>query len=459
MAGNERVKAPEGTRLPFRFACIMDGAGRALVAFHGEAPPDGSPVAPPQAVSLASWISAEGLLPPRGAVGRAVIEGHLLSVAGDRVVLHLLGNSPAALEDAARALRAVRDFEEGYKAHLGEAGADPAVFSAAPSRIERAFRAPLPFKHERPVPSRLFVHATLDPRGPGILVALRLRNFTRENVRGVSVAFSSPKDFLRPAALFGTGAAVGASAVHLQDALEPGERLLELRLEPQEPRTGPLTLALRAPDGLEVAARALTVRVEMPKVVPPDEDPVFMAKHVMLREGDARDIWRLRFTRAVDPAFAFERAKEVVERERPLKLLEFASQAPTYHEAWYLGRIKPSGAPLLVEVAVRGAGRIVEFRAATDGQADLLGIKAEYRRRLRELLSEKFMGKKVIVQRSEALPPSLEETPPHLHSALLMRHLQGELGAEELWRELRRTATGGSGEGWQHVAGFGPSDP
>ncbi len=446
---------PESPTLPFRYVCVTDGAGRFLVAYHARPPADGSPAAPPQSLVLASRISAEGLLPPRGAVGRPVIEGHLLSVAGDRVVLHLLYEGPPPPDDAARALRAVRDFEDAYKAHLGAAPGDSQVFSAAPSRLARAFREPLPFKPERPVSSRLFVHATLEPRGPGVLLLLRLRNFTRESARGVSVTFESPKDFLRPAALYGTGAAVGASAVHLMEALEPGEKLIELRLEPQEPRTGPLTFALRASNGWEVKARTIEVKVELPKIVRPDEDPLWLARHVMLREGDARDIWRLRFTRAVDPAFAFERAKEVVERERLLKLLEFAAQAPAYHEAWYLGRIKPSAAPLLIEVAVRGPGRIVEFRAATDAQADLLGIKAEYRRRLRELLSEKFMGKKVIVQRSEALPPSLDETPPHLHSALLMRHLQGEIGADELWRELRRTATGGSGEGWQHVAAFG----
>lgn len=455
MAGKTLAQASEGPPLPFRHVIVTDPSGRILVAYAVRPLAMGTPASPPQCLALASGISSEGLLPPRGAVARPVIDGHLLSVAGDRVVLHLLYESPPPPDDAAHALRAVLDFEEAYKTHLGAARADSGVFSAAAPRLSRSFREPLPFRAERPVSSRLFVHATVEPRGPGVLLVLRLRNFTRESARGVSVTFQSPKDFLRPAALYGTGAAVGASAVHLLEALEPGEKLIELRLEPQEPHTGPLTLALRAANGWSVPARAIEVKVEVPKIVAPDDDPAFMAGHVMLREGEARDIWRLRFTRAVDPAFAFERAKEVVERERPLKLLEFSAPWPAYHEAWYLGRIKPSGAPVLVEVAVRGPGRIVEFRVATDAQADLLGIKAEYRRRLRELLSEKFMGRKAIVQRSQALPPSLEETAPHMHSALLMRHLQGEIGAEELWHELRRTATGGSGEGWQHVAAFG----
>ena len=448
---------PVAPRLAFEHALLTDEAGRIVSVVEGAVPEDISalPRAPaPAAVSLARHIGMAGLLPPRAASLRELVGGHLLSVAGDRAILHAQYAEPPPRDQAMLLLRAVLDLESAYAAHLGDPASPDSIYSAVRGRIARVFSGASRVAMGPPAAVRVFVHASIEPRGPGVLAVLRIRNFTRAPVRGVSVAFASPKDFLRPAALYGTGAAVDTSAVRLLEELKPGEKVLELRLEPQEPRTGPLQLTLKGPDGREVPARPLTVAVKFPRVEAPRPDAVLLSRQLAMREEDPRDVFRLRFTRAVAPAFAFERVQEAVARERPMKLMEFSAPAPSYHEAWYLGTIAPAGAPLLVEVAVRGPGRLIEIRVATRALDDLLGVKAEYRRRVRELLSERFMGKRAVVQRSDTLPPSVEESAPHLHSTLLLKHLEGEISAGELWRELRRTATGGSGEGWQFVAPF-----
>jgi hypothetical protein len=441
-------------RFPFEHALLTDESGRIVAAFAGEFRGGGAPAPSPAAVSLAGRIAVDGLLAPRSAAIHDTLGGFLLSVAGDRCEIHALYPERPDAEQGLSLLRSILDLEAAHAVHLASPSASPSVYASVPTRVARVFATSAPANVKPPGPARVFVHATMEPRGPGVLILLRVRNFTREPVRGISIAFGSPRDFLRPSALYGTGAAVDTSAVHLMEDLEPGEKLLELRLEPQEPHTGPFSVVLRGPDGLEVPARPIGVAIAFPKLSRPQTDPIMLARQVVMREEDPRDVFRLRFTRAVSPEFAFERAKEAVARELPLKMMEYSSRAPAYHEAWFLSTVAPSRAPLLVEVAVRGPGRLIEIRAATPSLGDLLGVKAEYRRRIRELLSERFMGKKVMVQRSEALPPSLEEAAPHLHSTLLLRHLQGEIGAGELWHEIRRTATGGSGEGWQFVAPY-----
>jgi hypothetical protein len=448
----QNVERP--ARLPFEHALLTDESGRIVSAFAGEFTATNATGPSPSAVSLASRIALDGLLAPRSFVIHDTLGGCLLSVAGDRSEIHALYAQQPAPDQGLTLLRAIFDVEAAHAVHLASPTANPSVYASVPTRVARIFATNAPGSLKPPGAARVFVHATLEPRGPGVLVLLRVRNFTPEPVRGISIAFASPKEFLRPSALYGTGAAVDTSAVHLMEDLEPGEKLLELRLEPQEPHTGPFSVSLRGPGGLDVPARPMVVAVAFPKLSPPQKDPMMLAQQVVMREDDPRDVFRLRFTRAVSTEFAFERVKEAVARELPLKMMEYSSPAPAYHEAWFLSTVAPSQAPLLVEVAVRGPGRLIEVRAATRSLDDLLGVKAEYRRRIRELLSERFMGKKVMVLRSDALPPSIEEATPHLHSTLLLRHLQGEIGAGELWHEIRRTATGGSGEGWQFVAPF-----
>lgn len=457
MARGRGEKVPPSTAaaaFPFEHMIIADPTGRILAAVLGKASGDTARPLPQAAVSLAERIGADGLMPPRSFGLREIIGGHLLSVAGDVVCAHAVYAQAPPASETMNLLRVVLDFEAAYAAHLVDPKAAAATFSAARARAERVYRAKNLPALDAPVPVRLFVHATVEPRGPGIMVLLRLRNFTREPVSGVAVSFQSAKDFVRPAALYGTGASVDLAAVQLLEPLPPGEKLLELRLEPQEPRDGPLRLSLTAPGFPEAPCRPLQLEVRLPVLRPPNTDFVMLARKVALDDADPRDVFRLRYTRAVSAEFAFERVKEAVTRERPLQLMEFSSPAPAYHEAWYLASVAPKGEPMLVEVAVRGPGRLIEVRVATKRLADLLGVKAEYRRRIRELLSERFMGKRVVVQRTEALSPSIDEAAPHLHAALLLKHLQGEIGAAELWHEMRRTATGGSGEGWQFVAPY-----
>ncbi len=444
----------KASALPFAHAIFTNEAGRILSVFDGASPDRGAQPLPPSALSVAARIGADGLMPPRSRVSHELVGGPMVSVSGDYAFLHATFEGAPPEGEEVRLLRAVLDLETAYAAHLEKVGAPPSIFAGARARVEQVYRANVRGTLSPPSAGRVFVHASIEPRGPGILVLLRLRNFTREPVHGVSVSFASPKDFLRAAALYGTGAAVDLATVHLVEPLEPGEKLLELRLEPQEPREGPLQLALHLPNGTQVPARPLRISVKMPHLQAPRADPSMLAQQVAPSDGDPRDVFRLRYTRAVSPDFAFERVKEAVARERPLKLMEFSAPAPAYHEAWYLAKVAPSGYPMLIEVAVRGPGRLIEVRAATKSLPDLLGVKAEYRRRIRELLSERFMGKRVVVQRSDALSPSFEEAAPYLHSTLLLKHMQGEIGATELWHEMRRTATGGSGEGWQFVAPY-----
>ena len=448
------VERPVATALPFSHAIFTNEAGRILSVFNGATPEGGPQPLPPAALSMAGRIGADGLMPPRCVAAHDLLGGPMVSVSGDCAFLHATFEGAAPEGEPLRLLRAVLDLESAYAVHFGDVGAPPATFTGARARVEQVYRTSARAPLSAPSAARVFVHASIEPRGPGILVLLRLRNFTPEAVNGVSVSFTSPKEFLRAAALYGTGAAVDLAAVHLLEPLEPGEKLLELRLEPQEPREGPLTLALRLANGSQIPARPLRIVVKMPHLKAPPADPVMLARQVAPGDDDPRDVFRLRYTRAVSPDFAFERVKEAVARERPLKLMEFSAPAPAYHEAWYLANVAPSGHPMLIEVAVRGPGRLIEVRAVTKTLGDLLGVKAEYRRRIRELLSERFMGKRVVVQRSDQLAPSLEEAAPYLHSTLLLKHMQGEIGAAELWHEMRRTATGGSGEGWQFVAPY-----
>lgn len=410
---------------------------------------------PPALLGEARLIVAEGLLPPQTSIVRPSQLGAIVAVAGDFAYIFATAerlNDELAQRQANGALLA---FEDAFKAQLSPFAGDRSAFVSAPGVLAKGFawgaRAPLP-----PRPS-VFVHPAIDPSAPGVFVRLSIRNAGEEPARNVALRFASYRDFLRPSALYGDGAVLDGSVIRLEEPLRPGVKTLELRLEPQEPLSSPLTLELVQPgargERKSTPARPLRVEVTLPRFSAPMYLRPKEVRAFLVRPGLARDVWRVRFTKAVTPAFAFERAQEAVGRERPTQLLRFASEDPEFFESWHLAQIKGTDRHVVVESAVRGGARLIEFRVATERPDELLGIKAEYRRRMRELLSERFMGRRARVQHSESISTDDARDIPQLHSSLLMRHLQGEIEAGDLKIELQRTASAGGGEGWEFVAG------
>jgi hypothetical protein len=276
------------------------------------------------------------------------------------------------------------------------------------------------------------------------MLRLSLRNESALPARRVEVRFDSPRQFLRPAAVYGDGAILGGSTLRLLEPLERGVTTLDVHFLPVEARHGPLsiTMAYTTASGtpITVAARRVPVRIDAPTLAAPQAAGPDSLKAFLRRQDVVRDGWRIYVRPHVSARFAFDRAKEAIERDGLTRVMEFASVHPAHFEAWYWGLVKGSDRPVFVEVSVHARSRVLEVRAATPLEGELLGAVAEYRRRLRELLSDRFMRRAGRVVLVDAVPQRLEDAPPHLHAALLLRHMEGEITAQELEDELRRAA-------------------
>jgi hypothetical protein len=189
---------------------------------------------------------------------------------------------------------------------------------------------------------------------------------------------------------------------------------------------------------VQVPARRVAVAIDQPTLATPAVSDAQAIKDFLRDRTLARDGWRMYVRPHVSARFAFERAKEAVQRDGLVKVLEVETLHPSHFEAWYFGQVKGTDRCLFVEASVHARSRVLELRAATPEERELIGAVAEYRRRLRELLSERFMrhtGRVVLV---DAAAQRMEDAPPQLHAALLLRHLEGEITAQELEDELRR---------------------
>jgi len=449
------AKVPLQVRAPFARAVLASEGGEVIASVAPSweverTPPDGNALA-----SAVRQAAVEGLLPQRSRLD--LDAGRALVLSGDETYLGLSFESPPQESTVRAMLGGLLSTEDIFKAYLRPYLASPKTFLAVGRALQLGFGSTVPAV-ARP---EVFVHATVHRRGPSLVVRLRLRNALDAPARGVIVRFNSARDFLRPTALFGSEAQLHGTTIHLLSPLAPGLREFQLRLEPQRPWSSPLTFDITYTDAKGndhvVAARPLGIEVQFPGLAKYETRGTESTRALLARDDLARSLWRVRFTRAVTPEFAFARAMEALEREHPVKLLEYRGEDPPYFEAWYLAATKEGARPVIMETTVRGTLRTMEFRLAAQRPEDVLGVKAEVYRRLRELLSERFMGRQTPPGRSEARPLEERREAPQLHSNLMMRHLQGELRAEELSRELLRTAFLGVSAREDRAAGAAPS--
>lgn len=435
--------APDGAAGGFDLMFLVDEAGAFLCAADAEFLPAGGKAVPTNARHAAAHLAVDGTAPPRSSRRLPLPEGELLVVAGDACLLGVLLSRPAGPADESRAMATVLAFEADNAHHLSaEAPRDETWSNAAAATLRTAWTAPFASLPSRPPSTPVFAHAVGRPEGASYMVRLTLHNEGPLPARRVEVRFASPNEFLRPAAVYGEGAILGGSTLRLLEPLEPGVRAFDVHFLPVEAKRGPLaiTLSYMSARGevVEVPARRVAVAIDRPALAaPPSSDPDAV-KAFLRRQEVARDGWRIYVRPHVTARFAFERAKEVIERDGPVKVMEFSSVHPAHFEAWYYGHVKGSDRPVFVEASVHARSRVLEIRAATEDSHELIGAVAEYRRRLRELLSERFMQRSGRVVLIDAAPPRIEDAPPLLHAALLLRHLEGEITAQELEDELRR---------------------
>ncbi len=428
---------------PFECLFILDEAGAFLCGVGPDFRPLRSSAVPTNARHAAAHFAIDGTAPPRSARRLPLPEGELLTVAGDSCLIGVLLMRSAAASDESRAMAAVLGFESSNAHHLSaEAPRDATWANAAASALRTAWSAPPGLLPSRPPAAPVYASASGRAQGASLMVRLSLHNEGALPARRVEVQFDSPHEFLRPAAVYGDGAILGGSTLRLLDPLERGVRNLDVHFLPVEARHGPLAITMRyttaSGSTVQVPARRITVGIDRPALgAPASPDPEGI-KAFLRRDDLARDGWRIYVRPHVSARFAFDRAKEAMERDGLLKVMEFASVHPAHFEAWYCGQVKGTDRPLFVEVSVHARSRVLEVRAATPEPKDLIGAVAEYRRRMRELLSERFMrggGRVVLI---DAKPQRLEDAPPELHAALLLRHLEGEISDHELEDELRR---------------------
>jgi len=444
---------------PPRFAQIflLDDAGRFLCAFDRRFSPLGASALEPSVAAEALRVEAEGLLSLRSAITRPAAGGRLLSISGDSCFLHALLDDGFEEEESRRLLAALLAFESAQGPSGLAAPGDRAWLHATRATLRRAFASP-PATLAPPRAPEVFLHSALGIRGARFTLELLLRNETSASAFDAKVTFASPASFLEPVALFGEGAEVFGSEIRFEGPLEPGLRRLMLHFEPVEPRTGPLSLRLTYRDlggtARTVPARPRLATASFPRMavaLPRDAGDLLAC---FARADRVRDAWRFRAPQVVGPAFAFARAKEAVERERPLRVFEFSSGKPHYYEAWYLAQLGKDGPPVIVEAALWGDFGHLDLRVATERQEDLVGILAEYRRRVRELLSERFMGTRAPLAARAPSSGRGGPAPPGLHGPLLMSHLQGRIGASALLRALGHAKEWDAGNDADLVAEF-----
>jgi hypothetical protein len=442
---DQRVASGAGEPAADGFAVIflVDEAGAFLCAAGPSFRPAAAGAVPANARHAAAHFAIDGTLPPRSARRLALREGELVAVAGDACVLGVLLSRPAAPADESRAMAAVLAFEASNAHHLSAAEPrDETWANGAAATLKAAWSAPFVTLPGRPPATDVYAHAVAVPRGASLTLQLSLRNESALPARRVKVRFASPRSFLRPAAVYGEGAILGGATLRLLEPLEPGVREFAVHFIPVEARRGPLAVTMTYTTArgqvVSVPARRVSVHIDAPPLAAPVEANPEALKSFLRRRELARDGWRIYVRPHVTAQFAFERAKEAIERDRPLKVLEFASVHPAHFEAWYLAHVKGAGRPVFVEISVHARSRILEIRAATELGEDLIGAVAEYRRRLHELLSDRFMRSSGRVVLIDAAPLSQKDAPPELHAALLLRHMEGEISAQELEDELRR---------------------
>jgi len=429
----------------FGLMFLVDEAGAFLCGVGPEFRPLGASSVPANARHAAARFAVDGTAPPRSLRRLPLPEGVLVVVAGDACLLGLLLARPADPSDESRAMAAVLAFEEANAHHLSaEAPRDSTWANAAAASLRAAWNAPVANLPGRPPATAVYAHAVGTPRGASLMVRLSLHNESALPARRVEVRFASPRDFLRPAAVYGEGAILGGSTLRLLEPLERGVATLDVHFLPVEARQGPLAITMEyttaSGNVVQVPARRVPVRIEPPALGAPGDASPEPVKAFLRRRDVARDGWRIYVRPHVSARFAFERAKEAIERDGPVKVMEHAAAHPSHFEAWYFAQVKGGGRPFFVEVSVHARSRVLEVRAATVDERELLGAVAEYRRRLRELLSDRFMRRSGRVVLVDASPPRPEDAPPELHAALLLRHLEGEISAQELEDELRRAA-------------------
>ncbi len=427
----------------FAVMFLVDEAGAFLCAAGPSFRPAAESAVPANARHAAAHFAVDGTLPPRSVRRLALTEGELVAVAGDACVLGVLLSRPAAPADESRAMATVLAFEASNAHHLSAAEPrDKTWANGAAATLKAAWSVPFVTLPGRPPAPDVYAHAVAVPRGASLTLQLSLHNESALPARRVEVRFASPRSFLRPAAVYGDGAILGGSTLRLLEPLEPGVREFAVHFIPVEARRGPLAVVMSYTTArghvVSVPARRVSVHIASPRLGAPAEADPEALKSFLRRRDLARDGWRIYVRPHVTAQFAFERAKEAIERDRPLKVLEFASVHPAHFEAWYLAHVKGADRPVFVEVSVHARSRVLEIRAATEDDRELLGAVAEYRRRLHELLSDRFMRSSGRVVLIDAAPLRQEDAPPELHAALLLRHMEGEISAQELEDELRR---------------------
>lgn len=435
--------APEAPAGDFSQIFIVDEAGAFLCGADPGFRPSAESAVPANARHAAAHLAVDGTAPPRSSRRLPLPEGELLVVAGDACLLGVLLARAAGPADESRAMATVLAFESSNAHHLSaEAPRDATWANAAASTIRGAWTSPFASLPERPPATPVFAHAVGRPEGASYMVRLTLHNEGALPARRVEVRFASPSEFLRPAAVYGEGAILGGSTLRLLEPLEPGVRSIDVHFLPVAAKRGPLAITLDYTtlkgEVVRVPARRVAVAIDRPPLAAPRDAEPEGVKAFLRRPELVRDGWRIYVRPHVSARFAFDRAKEAIERDGPLKVMEFSSVHPAHFEAWYYGQVKGADRPVFVEVSVHARSRVMEVRAATEDPRELIGAVAEYRRRLRELLSERFMrhaGRVVLI---DAVPQKIEDAPPQLHAVLLLRHLEGEITAQELEDELRR---------------------
>ncbi len=390
---------------------------------------------PPAVLSAARRVSGEGRLPPRVPVVSAEAGIHIVSVLGDQVSVHAAAAAPPGHSEARAAAAVLREFEADHGTAVAAVSGDLTRLVQARGSVRRGLQRPTE-SITLASPPEVFIHWKLGTLGGRVTAEMNFHNVTTRPLAGVAAPLKATGDFLRPIAVFGQEVELFGMEVRLLSPLEPGSRTVVVHFEPQQARvgllTGEVTFRDRGEAPRKTAARPLRVDASLRPLGPPVLRRPAEAAYAVERDARVGDAWRFSWPAVVSEAFAFERAKEAVARDRCLRLLEVTLEDPMVFEAWYVGEFPKAGRGVVVEVCAWGDSRLLDVRVGASAEADLVGALAEYRRRVRELLSERFMGVQVTAAARPVPASRRGAPPPALHAPLLLRQMTGRASAPQI---------------------------